>query len=112
MNKKIIITFVILIVGYLIIVFGANSKVNQTNKSNDLWAVDFIDDFDTFKELLDSKTGFFACHWDGTSQTEDKIKDLTKATIRCIPLDAVEEEGKCILTGAPSKRRVLFAKAY
>ena len=71
-----------------------------------------VDDFETFKELLDSKTGFFACHWDGTSQTEDKIKDLTKATIRCIPLDGVEEEGKCILTGAPSKRRVLFAKAY
>jgi len=71
-----------------------------------------VDDFDTFKELLDSKTGFFACHWDGTSQTEDKIKDLTKATIRCIPLDAIKEEGKCILTGAPSKRRVLFAKAY
>ena len=74
--------------------------------------VTYVDDFDTFKELLDSKTGFFACHWDGTSQTEDKIKDLTKATIRCIPLDAIEEEGKCILTGAPSKRRVLFAKAY
>ena len=71
-----------------------------------------VDDFDTFKELLDSKSGFFACHWDGTSQTEDKIKDLTKATIRCIPLDAGEEEGKCILTGTPSKRRVLFAKAY
>ena len=71
-----------------------------------------VDDFDIFKDLLDSKTGFFACHWDGTSQTEDKIKDLTKATIRCIPIDAVEEEGKCILTGAPSKRRVLFAKAY
>ena len=62
--------------------------------------------------MLDSKTGFFACHWDGTSQTEDKIKDLTKATIRCIPLNADEEEGECILTGAPSKRRVLFAKAY
>ena len=74
--------------------------------------ITYVDDFDTFKELLDSKTGFFACHWDGTSQTEDKIKDLTKATIRCIPLDAVEEDGKCILTGAPSKRRVLFAKAY
>ena len=74
--------------------------------------ITYVDDFDTFKELLDSKTGFFACHWDGTSQTEDKIKDLTKATIRCIPLDAVEEEGKCIFTGAPSKRRVLFAKAY
>ena len=74
--------------------------------------ITYVDDFDTFNELLDSKTGFFACHWDGTSQTEDKIKDLTKATIRCIPLDAVEEEGKCIFTGAPSKRRVLFAKAY
>ena len=71
-----------------------------------------VDDFDTFKELLDSKTGFFACHWDGTSETEDKIKDLTKATIRCIPLDTVQEKGKCILTGEPSKRRVLFAKAY
>ena len=71
-----------------------------------------VDDFDTFKELLDSKAGFLACHWDGTSQTEDKIKELTKATIRCIPLDLVEEKGKCILTGAPSSRRVLFAKAY
>lgn len=71
-----------------------------------------VDDFNTFKELLNSKTGFFSCHWDGTTETEDKIKDLTKATIRCIPLDASDEEGKCILTGAPSKRRVLFAKAY
>ena len=71
-----------------------------------------VDDFDTFKELLDSKAGFLACHWDGSSQTEDKIKELTKATIRCIPLDLVEEKGKCILTGAPSSRRVLFAKAY
>ena len=71
-----------------------------------------VDDFETFKELLETKTGFFSCHWDGTAQTEDKIKDLTKATIRCIPLDAIEEEGKCILTGAASKRRVLFAKAY
>ena len=71
-----------------------------------------VDDFETFKELLDSKTGFFACHWDGTAETEDQIKNLTKATIRCIPLDAQEEAGTCILTGAPSKRRVLFAKAY
>ena len=71
-----------------------------------------VDDFNTFKELLNSKTGFFSCHWDGTTETEDKIKDLTKATIRCIPLNAPEEEGNCILTGAPSKRRVLFAKAY
>ena len=74
--------------------------------------ITFVDDFDTFKELLNLKTGFFACHWDGTSHTEDRIKDLTKATIRCIPLDASKEQGKCILTGAPSERRVLFAKAY
>ena len=71
-----------------------------------------VDDFETFKDLLETKTGFLSCHWDGTAETEDKIKDLTKATIRCIPLDAKEQEGKCILTGAPSKRRVLFAKAY
>ena len=71
-----------------------------------------VDDFDSFKELLNSKTGFLSCHWDGTKATEDKIKDLTKATIRCIPFDVKEEKGKCILTGAPSKRRVLFAKAY
>lgn len=71
-----------------------------------------VDDFETFKELLNTKTGFLSCHWDGTTETEDKIKDLTKATIRCIPLDAKEEEGKCILTGKPSNKRVLFAKAY
>jgi prolyl-tRNA synthetase len=71
-----------------------------------------VDDFETFKELLETKTGFLSCHWDGTTETEDKIKDLTKATIRCIPLDAKEEEGTCILTGSPSERRVLFAKAY
>jgi prolyl-tRNA synthetase len=51
-------------------------------------------------------------HWDGTSETEDKIKELTKATIRCIPLDSKEEEGVCVLTGNPSKQRVVFAKAY
>jgi len=71
-----------------------------------------VDDFDTFKDLLESKTGFFSAHWDGTTATEKKIKELTKATIRCIPLDQPEEEGKCILTGNPSKQRVLFAKAY
>ena len=71
-----------------------------------------VDDFETFKKLLDTKSGFLSCHWDGTSATEDKIKDLTKATIRCIPFDAKEEAGVCILTGAPSRRRVLFAKAY
>ena len=71
-----------------------------------------VNDFDSFKDLLNTKTGFLSCHWDGTKETEDKIKDLTKATIRCIPLDAKEEEGRCILTGAPSNKRVLFAKAY
>ena len=71
-----------------------------------------VDDFDTFKMVIDTKGGFLSCHWDGTVETENKIKDLTKATIRCIPLDAVEEEGSCILTGKPSSRRVLFAKAY
>jgi prolyl-tRNA synthetase len=65
-----------------------------------------------FKEVLENKRGFLSAHWDGTSETEEKIKDLTKATIRCIPLDQKEEAGKCILTGNPSKGRVLFAKAY
>ncbi|HBN04326.1 MAG TPA: proline--tRNA ligase [Bacteroidales bacterium] len=58
------------------------------------------------------KGGFLKCHWDGTPETEEKIKELTKATIRCIPLDAKEEEGKCILTGKPSNKRVIFARAY
>lgn len=71
-----------------------------------------VDNYDEFKELLETKGGFFAAHWDGTPETEQRIKEETKATIRCIPLDAKEEEGKCMLTGKPSKRRVLFAKAY
>jgi len=71
-----------------------------------------VDTFEEFKEVLDGKGGFIRAHWDGTGETEDKIKDLTKATIRCIPLDAKEEAGKCILTGKPSSRRVLFARAY
>ena len=56
--------------------------------------------------------GFIYAHWDGTTETELKIKEMTKATIRCIPNDSVEEDGKCILTGKPSKQRVIFAKAY
>jgi prolyl-tRNA synthetase len=71
-----------------------------------------VDTFEEFKELLETKGGFLAAHWDGTAATEEKIKELTKATIRCIALDREEEFGKCILTGAPSKGRVLFAKAY
>ncbi|MDP6921358.1 MAG: proline--tRNA ligase [Lutibacter sp.] len=71
-----------------------------------------VDSFETFKEVLDTHGGFVSAHWDGTAETEDKIKELTKATIRCIPLNNKREEGKCILTGAPSTQRVLFAKAY
>ena len=70
------------------------------------------DDYETFKQLLDDKGGFIMAHWDGTPETEERIKDETKATIRCIPLDAPEEEGKCILTGKQSNRRVVFARAY
>ncbi|MGS4345357.1 proline--tRNA ligase [Myroides odoratus] len=68
--------------------------------------------FEEFKDLLENKGGFVSAHWDGTIETEEKIKDLTKATIRCIPMDRKEEAGVCVLTGAPSKGRVLFAKAY
>ncbi len=71
-----------------------------------------VDSFDDFKEVLESKGGFISAHWDGTGETEQKIKELTKATIRCIPLNREEEEGQCVLTGKPSKGRVLFAKAY
>ncbi len=65
-----------------------------------------------FIDLLDNKGGFVSAHWDGTPETEDKIKELTKATIRCIPLNNTEEEGSCILTGNSSTQRVLFARAY
>lgn len=71
-----------------------------------------VNSFEEFKLLLDTKTGFFAAHWDGTAETEEKIKELTKATIRCIPLNRVEEEGICMFSGKPSVGRVLFAKAY
>ena len=71
-----------------------------------------VNSFEEFKDVLENKTGFIAAHWDGTTETEEKIKDLTKATIRCIPLDRVEEEGKCVFSGAKSTGRVLFAKAY
>lgn len=71
-----------------------------------------VNSFDEFKEILEGKGGFVSAHWDGTTETEEKIKELTKATIRCIPLDRVEEAGTCVFTGAPSKGRVYFAKAY
>lgn len=71
-----------------------------------------VDDYEEFKKLIETKGGFFSVHWDGTKETEEKIKTDTKATIRCIPLDAAAEEGKCMVTGKPSARRVLVAKAY
>ena len=71
-----------------------------------------VDTFEEFKKVLNEKGGFIAAHWDGTIETEAKIKDATKASIRCIPIDAKEEQGLCILTGKPSSKRVLFAKAY
>jgi prolyl-tRNA synthetase len=71
-----------------------------------------VNSYDEFKEVLNSKGGFILAHWDGTSGTEEKIKNETKATIRCIPLDAKEELGSCMVTGKPSTKKVLFAKAY
>ena len=71
-----------------------------------------VNSWEEFKDVLESKAGFLSAHWDGTSETEEKIKELTKATIRCIPLDQVQESGNCIYSGQPSVGRVLFAKAY
>ena len=71
-----------------------------------------VDSFEEFKEVLENKGGFVAAHWDGTEETETRIKELTKATIRCIPFDMEREEGACVYTGKPSAGRVLFAKAY
>ena len=70
------------------------------------------DSWEEFEKLLDEKGGFVSAHWDGTPETEEAIKEKTKATIRCIPLNNPQEVGKCILTGKPSKERVLFARAY
>jgi prolyl-tRNA synthetase len=71
-----------------------------------------VDSWDDFIATLDTKAGFVSAHWDGTPETEDKIKEMTKATIRCIPLNNAQETGTCILTGKPSVQRVLFARAY
>ena len=77
-------------------------RAESTNKT---------DSWEEFLHLLD-KGGFVLAHWDGTPETEDKIKELTKATIRCVPLNNKKEDGKCILTGNPSSQRVVFARAY
>lgn len=71
-----------------------------------------VSTYDEFKEVLKTKSGFISAHWDGTAESEAAIQEQTKATIRCIPLDQVEEDGVCIYSGKPSKGRVLFAKAY
>ncbi|MFZ4752138.1 MAG: proline--tRNA ligase [Chitinophagaceae bacterium] len=71
-----------------------------------------VDDWAQFQQVLDEKAGFVSAHWDGTPETEEKIKELTKATIRCIPLNNTQEAGKCVYSGNPSTQRVLFARAY
>jgi prolyl-tRNA synthetase len=71
-----------------------------------------VDSWEEFKEVLNNKGGFISAHWDGTTETEEKIKAETKATIRCLPLEYEEEQGVCVYSGKPSGRRVLFAIAY
>jgi prolyl-tRNA synthetase len=71
-----------------------------------------VNSYAEFKQVLEDKGGFIAAHWDGTIATEDQIKEETKATIRCIPIDSENENGVCIISGKPSQKRVLFAKAY
>jgi prolyl-tRNA synthetase len=72
----------------------------------------YVDTWDEFLKVLDNQGGFIMAHWDGSAETEEKIKEETKATVRCIPLDSPEEPGKCVYSGKPSKRRVLFAISY
>jgi prolyl-tRNA synthetase len=83
-------------------------KANEFRKQNTF----YIDKWDDFVDILANKGGFIMSHWDGTAETEERIKEETKATIRCIPFDAAEEDGKCIYSGKPSKKRVLFAISY
>ena len=71
-----------------------------------------VDTYEEFKATLETKGGFVSAHWDGTPETEERIKEETKATIRCIPLEPEAEEGSCVRTGKPSPYRVLFARAY
>ncbi|HXB13402.1 MAG TPA: His/Gly/Thr/Pro-type tRNA ligase C-terminal domain-containing protein, partial [Bacteroidia bacterium] len=78
-------------------------RSNSTHQANN---------YEEFKKILEKKGGFVLAHWDGTSETEEKIKEETKATIRCIPLNNNKEEGKCVYSGKPSTQRVIFAKAY
>jgi prolyl-tRNA synthetase len=71
-----------------------------------------VNTWDEFLHTIENTPGFISAHWDGTPETEEKIKELTKATIRCIPLDNKQEVGVCVFSGKPSKERVIFARAY
>lgn len=101
------------------VVDEVESQLEQMQKDIHAKALDFrnanttkVDSYEEFKKVLNEKGGFIEAHWDGTAETEERIKNETKATIRCIPLGVKPESGSCILTGKPSKQRVLFAKAY
>jgi prolyl-tRNA synthetase len=90
-------------------------KIFKTIYSKKHWISEHIrkaDTWDEFKDILENKRGFILAHWDGTPETEQKIKEETKATIRLIPVDGEMEEGKCIYSGKPSKQRVVFALSY
>ncbi len=84
------------------------NKASEFLKANTFYA----NTWDEFVDIIENRGGFVMAHWDGTTETEENIKKETKATIGCIPIDSPEEEGKCIYTGKPSKRRVLFARSY
>ena len=88
--------------------------LNLFNKAVDFRTVNttVVNNYDEFKKVIAEKGGFVLAHWDGTVETEQRIKEETKATIRCIPIDGDVEEGACILTGRPSKQRAIFAQAY
>lgn len=88
------------------------TNIFQKAKKHQEAHVTLVDSYEDFKRQLEEKGGFFAAHWDGTQETEDRIKEETKATIRCIPINFEKEQGSCMVTGKPSSCRVLFAKAY
>ncbi|MEN1784647.1 MAG: proline--tRNA ligase [Bacteroidota bacterium] len=88
------------------------SNIHNKAKAHQQAHITEVDSYDSFKELLEVKGGFFAAHWDGTIATENQIKEETKATIRCIPFEGDTAPGHCMVTGKPSAQRVLFAKAY
>jgi prolyl-tRNA synthetase len=98
------------LIGKLMIDIQENlfNRANQFRADN----IQKVDSYDVFKEKIEKEGGFYLVHWDGTAETEARIKTETQATIRCIPLDSEEEDGKCMVTGKPSKHRVVIAKAY